>query len=145
MADPLTIFGSAASVLNTIDILAKASKAILELRNQWKDADMTLLNLTSQLNALRAALAKIKKWMESSVDETHHQLIMDLEVSLQCCQLLATRIDAEIGELPKLDDGTLRAGSKAKFIFKSSGIADLQSMIDRQTSALTLLLTACNR
>ncbi|PVH95215.1 hypothetical protein DM02DRAFT_571625, partial [Periconia macrospinosa] len=144
MADPFTALGSAASVLSIIDILARAGKIVMDLRNQWTDADFTLLNLSSQMTALRVALSEINTWMENSADETHHQLVMDLETSLECCSLLATRIEAEIAELPKLADGSLAAGSKVRLILKSSGIVEIQNMLGRQTSALTLLLTACN-
>lgn len=141
----MTALGSAASVLSIIDILARAGKTVMDLSYKWADADFTLLNLSAQMTALRVALSSINTWLRNSADETHHQLVMDIETSLQCCYLLATRIDGQIAGLPKLTDGSLATASKARLILRSSGIAELQDMIERQTSALTLLLTACNR
>lgn len=145
MADPLTIFGSVASVLSIIDVLTRVSQGLIDLRSQWKGADVALLSLHSQIRSLRAALVKINQWMKRDVEEVHHQLIMDLEASLQCCQVLADTVDSEVAQLLKKPDGTLLRASKARFWLKSNGLAEVQTMIERQTSALTLLLTACNR
>jgi hypothetical protein len=146
MADPFTIFGAAASVVSIIDVLARTIGTIQNLRAQWKEADLALLSFTSQLAALSAALAKIQEWMESGIDESslHHQLVIDLQCSIDCCRLLASKMYSELSELEARPDGTLPTAEKAKFVFKSSGMTELQNMIDRQISALNLLLTACN-
>jgi len=145
MADPISIFGAAASVISIIDVLARTIGTIHSLMGQWNDADLALLSLTSQLAALRAALEKIKEWMEDGIDELHHQLVLDLGTSINCCQMLASKIYSELAELQKSPSGSLATAAKAKFLLKSNGMTELQSMIDRQTSSLTLLLTACNR
>lgn len=145
MADPLTIFGAVASTVQIIDVLTKAASVLETLRAQWQSSDIALLSLTSQLAALSTALSKIQEWMESGIEEIHHQLTMDLTTALNCCEILATRVYAEIGNLQKAPSGSLLTTAKARFLFKRSGIGELQSMIDRQTAALTLLLTACNR
>ena len=145
MADPISIIGATASVLSIIDVLAKTIGAIHSLRGQWKDADMALLSLNSQLSALRAALGKIKEWMESSIEEIHHQLVLDLGTSITCCEILASRVYGLLTNLQKTSNGKLATAAKARFVFKSSEMTGLQKMIDRQTSTLTLLLTACNR
>lgn len=145
MADPISIFGATASVLSIIDVIAKTISTIHSLRGQWKEADIALLSVNSQLSALRTALMKIKEWMESDVDELHHQLVLDLGCSIDCCAALASKIYGELAGLQKRADGTLPPAAKANFLFKSSTMTELQNMIDRQTSTLTLLLTACNR
>lgn len=106
---------------------------------------MALLSLNSQLSALRAALGKIKEWMEIGVDELHHQLVLDLGTSITCCEMLVSKIYGIVMNLQKTSNGKLATAAKARFLFKSSEMTGLQNMIDRQTSALTLLLTACNR
>jgi len=145
MPDPITIIGAAASVVTIVEVLAKTISTIHGLKGRWKDADIALLSLASQLTALKAALAKIREWMENAVEEMHYQLVMDLESSIKCCQILSSRLYEELAEVEKYSGGTLSTGGKANFVLKSSGMAELQNMIDRQTSALTLLLTACNR
>ncbi|ORY00180.1 G-protein alpha subunit-domain-containing protein [Clohesyomyces aquaticus] len=144
MADPISILGATASVVSIIDILVKSISTIHSLRAQWKDADLALLSLTSQLAALRTALAKIKEWMESAMGDLDYQLVMDLDGSIQCCSILASTINRELGKLVTTFTGQLAMSSKARFVFQSTEMTQLQNMIDRQTSVLTLLLTACN-
>lgn len=145
MADPLTVIGAVASTVQIIDVLTKAVSALDTLRAQWQSSDIALLSLTSQLGALSAALSKIQEWMQSGIEEMHHQLVIDLSNSITCCKMLATKLYAEINDLQKAPGGSLLTTAKARFVFKRSGVGELQNMVDRQTAALTLLLTACNR
>jgi hypothetical protein len=145
MADPLTVLGAIASSVQIIDVLTKATSMLDTLRVQWQSSDIALLSLTSQLGALSAALSKIQEWMESGVEEVHHQLVMDLDTSISCCKMLATKLYSEISDLQKAPGGSLLTTAKTRFMFKRRGIGELQSMVDRQIAALTLLLTACNR
>ena len=150
MADPLTIFGAAASVISIIDVFSRTIMTIRSLRSQWKEADIALLSLTTQLSALSAALGKIQEWMESGVVEEglHYQLVMDLQASLECCRLLGCRMWNEVEEmsLRRLgEEGTMALGERARFVLMGGGMGEVQGMIDRQISALGLLLAACNR
>ncbi|KAK4187763.1 G-protein alpha subunit-domain-containing protein [Podospora australis] len=113
MADPLSILGAVVSVAGLIDILSRAIGVINDLRAQYKDADLMLMSLKSQLLVLRTGLSKIWDWAETNPTSTHYQLFMDLDSVILCCQTLTSRLDSQL-------------------------------MIERQTSALTLLLTACN-
>lgn len=145
MADPLTVIGAVASTVQILDVLAKAASALETLRVQWNSSDIALLTLESQLGAFRAALTKIQAWLDSGIEAAHHQLTIDLNSTLNCCKLLATQVHGQINNLQKAPGGSLLPTSKARFLFKRSGINELQNMIDRQTTTLTLLLTACNR
>jgi hypothetical protein len=145
MADPLTILGATASAITIIEVLSKSISALDGLRTQWNTADYSLLSLTSQLRALNAALFKIDEWQHSGSSELHHQLVSDLNSSLECCHILASKMQEEIADLQKGPSGALFRSSKAKLTFKKTGLSELQGMVDRQTSTLTLLLTACNR
>jgi guanine nucleotide-binding protein G(i) subunit alpha len=128
MADPLTIIGAAASVAGIVELLGKTVGVLHTLHSRWKEADFTFINLIAQLTALKAALSKLQEWMDTDMDEPHHQLVMDSEVEdLQ--QNSGTGLDAQ---------------NKIKLVVKNGTLEELQKMVDRQTSALTLLLTACN-
>lgn len=144
MADPLVIIGAAASVVSIIDVLARSISTVRELRDQWKDADFTILNLVAQLTALKAALTKIKEWTDTELAEAHHQLIMDIDDSVACCRILVGKVDTLLSELQQKPNGTLDWLARAKLLLGSKSMDDLQKMIERQTCALTLLLTACN-
>jgi guanine nucleotide-binding protein G(i) subunit alpha len=131
-------------VANIIDIVCKTVNMLRDLHNQWKQSDFALTNLISQLTALKAGLNKIQEWMDTDLAEPHHQLIMDLEVTITCCRMLTTQIDSHVSELNLSASDELEFRSKMKLIRKNGTLEDLQKMVERQTSALTLLLTACN-
>jgi|SRR5205814_161637 hypothetical protein len=153
MADPLSIIGAAGAVANIIEAASKTIKSLHDLHNRWRDADFTLLNLIAQLTALRAALSKIQEWIDQSADDAegttgqHHQLAMDMDLSVNCVRMMIEKMDAESEGLKRCadEDGNdrLDLGSKIKVVFGGKGSGtEWQKMIERQVSALTLLLTA---
>jgi guanine nucleotide-binding protein G(i) subunit alpha len=144
MAEALAIIGGAASVVSIIDVLARSIDSIRELRSEWKDADFTVLNLLTQLTAFKAALTKIQEWMDSEMAEPHHQLRMDLDDSVTWCRILAEMVDKLLSDLEHQPNEPLDKIAKARLLFGSKSMEHLQKMIERQTNALTLLLTACN-
>jgi guanine nucleotide-binding protein G(i) subunit alpha len=144
MADPLTIIGTGSSVVGIIEVLAKTMSRLGELKERWKQADFTFINLIAQLSALKAALNKLQGWIDSDVDETRHLLVMDLEVSITCCRTLIDKINAEVSNLYRVADNGLSSQGKLKLVLKNGTLEGLQKMVERQTNALTLLLTVCN-
>jgi hypothetical protein len=145
MAEALAVFGATASVIGVLDVLAKAIKRIHALRGTWKEADLIFMSLFSQLTALKSALTGIKEWMDNAaVEDAHYQLKIDLDMSVNCCKLLADRIEVSLAELQQTAEGSLDRLSKLKLVIGTTNMDDVQKMIDRQISALNLLLTACN-
>ncbi|OBT69586.1 hypothetical protein VE03_00846 [Pseudogymnoascus sp. 23342-1-I1] len=144
MVDPLTILGAAASISSIVDLLGKTVSTLQTLHSRWKEADFTFINLIAQLIALKAALSKLQEWMDTEVDEPHHQLVMDLDASVTCCRMLVRRMDSEVEDLQQKSGTGLDAQSKIKLLIKNGTLEELQKMVDRQTGALTLLLTVCN-
>lgn len=144
MVDPISLIGTAGSVANIIDLVAKTVNTIRELANEYKIADLQFFSLVSQLTALRAAFDKILEWMDSDLGDPHHQLVMDIDLSMSCCRMLIGKIDDMLAELRQVDNGKLDFSSKVKLVFGSKNIESIQKLIERQTGALTLLLTACN-
>jgi hypothetical protein len=143
MADPISIIGTFGAAANIIEVLGKTISTIRELRDEWKEADLTYLSLAAQLTALKAALTKIKEWTDNELGDPHHQLVMDLDVSMSCLRMLIGKIDTLLSKLHQTADETLDLSSKVKLVFGNKNIDDVQKLIERQTSALTFLLTAC--
>jgi hypothetical protein len=144
MTDPLSIIGAAGAVANIVDLIAKSIKSIQELHDRWKEADITVLNIMVQLTALRAALTEIKKWMiDDLTEDPHHQLVMDLDVSVKCCQLLMTKMDILLGGLTEKTSGPLDFEGTVMVVFKGNNLEHVSKLIDRQIQALNLLLSAC--
>jgi hypothetical protein len=144
MAEAVAVLGAAASVVSIIDVLARCIGTVRDLRDQWNDADLIVHNLVTQLVAFKAALTKIKEWSDSDSAEKHHQLKMDLDDSVTWCRTLAGLVNTLLSDLQQGPAGTLDRIAKARLLFGSKSMEDLQKMIDRQTNALNLLLNACN-
>jgi uncharacterized membrane protein len=56
--DQITIIGIAGAVADIVEVIGKTTNTMHDLHNRW-EADMTIFNLITQLNALKAALNKI--------------------------------------------------------------------------------------
>ena len=93
---------------------------------------------------MRAATTKIQEWIDQDLQDTHHQLVMDLDVSISCCKLLIDKVESFFTNMAQLTEKPLDLRNKFKVAFGSSGPENVQKLIEHQTSALTLLLTACN-
>jgi hypothetical protein len=144
MAEIVAIIGTIGAVCNIVDVINKTISLIGDVRSKWKTADLALLSLASQLTALRAALTEIQKWLELNTEDLHHQLTMDLEVSLSCCRLLAYELEAFFTRLNANTDNPLSGTGKIRIVAGGRSADDIQKFIEHQTSSLTLLLTACN-
>ena len=144
MADPITIIGTAGAVSNIVELLNSTIGSLRRLCAQWRDADLMFLNLVAQMTALKAALSKIQDWAESESEDPHHQLIMDLDLSLECCRAFVQRIDLQVSGLRLKETLKLDKASRAKLLFGGKSMEEIQKMLERQTNALSLLLTACN-
>ncbi|KAL4884618.1 hypothetical protein BJY04DRAFT_215081 [Aspergillus karnatakaensis] len=125
MADPVSIIGTAGALANVIQIVSQTLLAIRDLQSDWSDADLTFLSLASQLSALRLALTKIQE-MDESRD---WRFASSAHV---------------VDSLHQKQDQALDFKSKFKLVFGKKNIDDVQKLLEHQTNALTLLLTACN-
>jgi hypothetical protein len=144
MAEVLGVIGAVGAIVNIIDATTKVISAIGEVRAKWKDADLTLLSLASQLSAFRAALRRIHEWVGSELPEAHHQLVMDLDETLSFCDILIKRIEALFTDWESLVTQPTATGTRWKITFGNKGLDNMLVLVERQTNALTLLLTACN-
>ncbi|KAL2836701.1 hypothetical protein BJX68DRAFT_273399 [Aspergillus pseudodeflectus] len=143
MAEPISIIGTAGALANIVQLATQTITAIRDLRSDWKDTDLTLLSITGQLSALRLALTKIEEWM--AVDPAaHHQLVMDLDDSIRCCNILLTKLQELVDSLEMKQNNALYFQSKLKLVFGKKSIGDIQSLLEHQTNALNLLLSAFN-
>jgi hypothetical protein len=144
MAELLGVIGSLGAIVNIIDGTSKAISTISDLIAQWKDADLTLLSLRAQLSAFRAALRRIQEWLNSELPEPHHQLVMDLDETLPFCEILITRLGTVFAEWESSVERPTATSSRWKVVFGKKGLDHVLVLVERQTNALTLLLTACN-
>jgi len=142
--DPITAVGALGAVVGIIDVVTKTISGLREVGAQYKDAELGVIGLVSQLTALRAALSKIRQWMDSEPTETHYQLAMDLGNTLSCCGMLMEKLESEVIRLQRSADGKLSARSKLKFALNGKSIEDLQGMVGHQMDSLNVLLNSYN-
>jgi hypothetical protein len=144
MADPVSVIGTASALVNVIQIVSQVIVAIRDLQSDWSDTDLTSLSLASQLTALCVALTKIKEWLCSDTGDAHHQLVMDLDESINCCKVLLTKLQDLVDSLRQKRTNTLDFQSKLKLVFGKKSIDNIQKLLEHQTNTLSLLLAACN-
>jgi hypothetical protein len=144
MAELLGVIGGVGAVINIIDGTSKVISAMSDLKSQWKDAHLTLFSLTSQLSAFQAALQRIQDWLNDELPESHHQLVMDLDKTLVCCEVLVSRLREFFADWESLMERPTASSSRWKVVFRKKGLDNVLVLVERQTNALTLLLTAYN-
>jgi guanine nucleotide-binding protein G(i) subunit alpha len=143
MADPISMDGTGGVVGGIIDVTDRAIHTLGELRNRWKEPGLGVSSLVVQLAALRAALKEIKGLADNDLGDLHSQLVMDLDTSLSYCGMLIDIIDMLLSELYQAANGTLDFSSEVKVVFGSESFDKVQKLVEKQTDALTLLLS-CN-
>ncbi|KAH7392981.1 hypothetical protein BKA66DRAFT_439102 [Pyrenochaeta sp. MPI-SDFR-AT-0127] len=145
MAEPLIIVGCVGAICTIIDTTSKAISTLNDLRNKWATLDLTLLALASQLTALRAALSKIQTWIRGNYGQVpHFQIVMDLDVSVACCKLLMSELGNFLSRLNNNRTRHLSFARKVQATFSHRWVEEIEKLLQQQTSALTLLLTALN-
>ena len=143
--DPVSIFATAVAVAKTVDLLAKSIKLVSDLRSQWKTADLEVATFETQLIAVSAALVKIRDWLNRSRD-ARDEFLTDVGRCVGYCELLVRIIDKQVSKLQRVDaNDKLDTHARVRLLFKAKDMSDAQKMLERVTSALTLLLAACNR
>jgi hypothetical protein len=134
--------GLVAGVASIISVIGKSIITLNSLRQQYKEAEFNIKLLTGHLQLIRTALCRVQKWAECLSNEPcHYQLIMDLDQSVEHCRILIEHVDDQLSRL-QWDDGLLKFGSKALFLFEDKATSELLTLLDRQMNALTLYLVA---
>ena len=141
MADPLTIVGGVASILQIINSVTKLSKGLNEVRESYNSVSLNITLVASQLSTIRAALEALHTWRSNDTVETEasKQLDQDLGLSLSCCAILITVIDG------KLNESGYKPGwgakQKIKYLWLEDILKEYISNLEGQVRALQLLLT----
>ena len=110
-------------------MITRSISKLRELHDRWKDADVTIMNLMSQLSALRAALNKVAEWIASDLQDVpqHHQLIIDRGDSVDCCRTLIEIMDKHLSRLEWSTIGALELTSKIRKFFDDKAYRDFQT------------------
>ncbi|KAI0147145.1 hypothetical protein GGR57DRAFT_267151 [Xylariaceae sp. FL1272] len=103
------------------------------------------MNTASPLVPFKNALSWIHEWQVAhDGEEEHHQFTMDLDLTIKCCFDLVNRLESYINGFPMTEtrSALLYTTGRWKVAQDAKLLLELQTRIDRQTNALSLLLTA---
>ncbi|KAI3320841.1 hypothetical protein HD806DRAFT_219231 [Xylariaceae sp. AK1471] len=147
--DPASIVGTAGVALNLAGLVGKTIKLVSDACDRWGNADLYFLSLRTQLGALKSALISIQSWLDANPGSVHYLLEMELNSTMKCCETLVNEIAGRVRKVyASTADQTairdLNLKGKAKLVFSGASMEDVLRMVDRQTSSMALLLTACN-
>ena len=135
----MEVIAGLSSILQVIDSVTKVAKRLNEVRESYSNVALNTTLVASQLSTIRAALEALYEWRASDQDSTgpSRQLDKDLGMSLSCCAILISVIDA------KLDDSGYVPGLKQKirYLWLENILKEYISNLEGQVRALQLLLT----
>ena len=141
MADPLTIIGGVASVVQIITSVTRVAKSLNEIRESYNNVALNTLLVAGQLSSIRVALEAIHAWRQSDTEETaaSKQLDQDLGLSLSCCAILISVIEGKLMEAGYQQGSGFK--QKIKYLWLEDILKEYISNLEGQTRALQLLMT----
>ena len=144
--DPVSVMGVVGSVVNMVDVVTRGLKALRSMQQKWKMADMTVTLLLGHMATLKAALNQISDWISSNLRPMpqHHQLVIDLSLSLDSCNVLVAFMNNHLADLDLGHAGSLTLQSRVRAILQDQSMKDCLNHLGHQACALNLLLTALN-
>lgn len=147
--EPVSAVGLTASVFGCVKIITTSINSLLVLQTKYKQADLTVQLFLGQLSTLRAALNQICEWITVSLVgvSRHEQLVSDLIISIEGCQVLLLILSDRIASLDRNgvdQDGVepLSIRGKTRLLWDENESNQYLSHMNNQIGALNLLLTA---
>lgn len=140
--DPVSAIGVAASVINIIDACTRGFSSLLGLQSRYQQTDLAIRMLLSQLSTLKAALAQISEWIQTSFDIFPYEHRFDLQMSLDGSKFLVEALHDRFISSEQETGNSARIGQKMKFLWEERERVTFQTMINHQIGALNLFLTA---
>lgn len=147
--DPLSITGTVLSI--TARCLMTA-KALNDLRDKYKGAQITIAALSSECAVIGASLSRIQSLILQDLNGLSTQLKFRPELegvfdtALTGCVVVFSVLDDEVRKLTASSaaDGSAGLGfrTKARYVWNEATMKDLLSQIRGQQTALTLLIQA---
>ena len=144
--DPVSIVALTHTALSIVNVIAKNINALSILQARYRNADLSVFLLIGQLSTLKAALGQISEWIKVeglAAQSEHLQLVEDLNVALNGCQILISILDDRVNQLAnKEDSNSLKVRGKIVFLWEEQELNVYVTHLNNQVNALTLLLSA---
>ena len=139
--DPVSILGAAASAASIVQMCTESVTSLRQLQKRYKNADLTVRLLITQMSTLKTALSQISEWVEVSVDTCLPHIISDLTTSLDGCKLLIETLNDRVSRLEYDKDKVFTMRKRAQTIWGEKERTDFLSLLSHNIAALQLLLT----
>lgn len=141
----MEVIGAVGAIVGITDVATRSISTLAEVRKRYKQANMTVELLSGQLVAINTALNQIHHLIEESLqDDQHYQLVMNMDIAINSCNLLIRVLDEHISKLEYDEDEKMTFESRVKVILESKGTEECLTRLDRQMTALNLIITAYN-
>jgi hypothetical protein len=144
--DPLSIVGLTGTLVKISSVIAHSLLCLINLQSKYRSSSLIITLLIGQLTTLKAALNQITEWVSSSLLNipVHEQLVADIQVALESCQVLIFVLEERIEglELEHSEGGGMNMKGKVGFLLMEDGLTEFNGHLNNQVNALNLLLTA---
>ncbi|CAG8959751.1 hypothetical protein HYFRA_00001657 [Hymenoscyphus fraxineus] len=146
--DPLTITTTVASI---VGVCLKTAKSLSDLRDKYKDAEMTILAIHSETSVIGATLSKIQYLLLNNPEALTPQVQEDprmevkatFDVALTGCAMIYSCIEIEVEKLRSYADESDHPGwtDKSKFLWNEDTMKRHLDNLRGQQITLTLLVS----
>lgn len=147
--EPVSVGGLTASLFGCVRYITSSIKSLLDLQIRYRQANFTVQLFLGHLSTLRAAFKEVDKWISVNLSDflQHEQLVSDLTISIEGCQVLLSILSDRITSLDRngMDQDGLESLSirgKTRLLWTEAESNQYLSHLNNQISALNLLLTA---
>ncbi|KAF2430763.1 hypothetical protein EJ08DRAFT_209128 [Tothia fuscella] len=142
--DPASVIGVLSAAGGIVALIINTAKKLQELRERYKESDVTIRLLMSELLTVRAALTQVDEYAKHNLTPTspvQEDLRSAFDISIEGCmtalELLADEVDGLLG-----NDNGEAFQKRVKQLWKDSMMKIHQQRLHTQVGALQLLLQA---
>lgn len=146
--DPVTAIGLLSGAFQIAQYIKDTVGALNHLFGKFKDADLTILSLISELKTIRSAITQLHEWASYNVRDSTEpdEYVEGLEVALDGCRAVMEVLSDEVSALTRgamLSDTGVGFRTRVKVVWSEDSMKVHQERLRAQVQALQLLLQAC--
>ncbi|KAG8529514.1 uncharacterized protein KY384_006151 [Bacidia gigantensis] len=138
----VSLLGAAASAITVVQLCADCLHRLGRLKDRYKNADLSLRLLATQLSTLLTALRQISRLIDDSQRDIISQIVPELITSLDSCKLLIETLNNRLARLELSVDKGLTFRKKTQALWGERERSDFSNLLGHNVAALQLLLTA---
>jgi hypothetical protein len=142
--DPVTIFQIVGTAVSLGDIVVKCITRLSSLKSKYHDAPIHISTMIGQLYIVQTALDQLSVWNRAENDRNprFQQLATQIGDSVDSFGVLILALQRHLDQFESPDSSGMVAKSRFQFLWSEKEISEYSILLDRQVSALSLLLQA---